>query len=69
MFSEAIDGSQASKLIQETTDILNGMFKEKTKFDPFFESLSESPILDSKFQLTLFSILTVNNLNLIILKF
>lgn len=68
LFSEAIDVAQASTLVQETTDILNGMFKEiENTFseEPIFETLSKSLInflLDSRVQLTLFSILTVRYL-------
>jgi hypothetical protein len=71
LFSEAIDVDQASTLVQETTDILNGMFKEIEKTysgEPIFETLSKSLInflLDSRVQLTLFSILTVGYLYLI----
>lgn len=73
LFSEALNDTDAGVLIQETTDILNNMFQivqpniyqshSTTDFSEYVEEFSKrfvSILMDSRIQITLFSLITVN---------
>ncbi len=65
LFSDAINDSDAGVLIQETTDILNNMFRfvKYEKPEEYLESFSKSfvsVLLDSRIQITLFALITVS---------
>ena len=61
-FSQSLNESEAGDLIQETTDILNNMFKtvqpsNQTSNRKYFEKFSKhfvSILMDSKIQITFF---------------
>ena len=67
-FSQSLNESEAGDLIQETTDILNNMFKtvqprNQTSNREYFEKFSKhlvSILMDSKIQITVFSLITVS---------
>ena len=63
-FSETTNNSEASLLIQESTDILKNMFTHVNNFDPeaYFENISRSiinTVMDSRLQIAIFSLMTV----------
>ena len=67
-FSQSLNESEAGDLIQETTDILNNIFKtvqpsNQTSNREYFEKFSKhfvSILMDSKIQITVFSLITVS---------
>ena len=73
-FSNAVDDSNAGMLIQDTTDILNNMFRfvKYEKPEVYLESISKlviSILLDSRIQITIFALTTVRKTFIFLFKF
>lgn len=73
LFSATVNDTDAGMLIQETTDILNNMFRHVKYEKPqeFLENFSTSFVsilLDSRIQITIFSLITVSILILNLIK-